>query len=202
MENIYECLKSGEWIYAGAKDFPDVGEKLSRSAEMCFEINSLPPSRSEERTGLFRRLLGSAGDSFIIHSPFRCDFGFNIHIGENFIGNFNLAILDEAPVRIGDNVMIGPNCSLVTILHAFDARQRNEGIMKAKPITVGDNVWIAANVVVLPGVEIGEGAIIGAGSVVVKSIPANSLAVGNPCRVIRTITDDDRIAPELIANTI
>ena len=138
-------------------------------------------------------LLGSVGDGVVIHSPFRCDLGFNIHIGRNFVGNFNLSILDEAEVRIGDNVFIGPNCSLITIIHAFEPEQRNAGVMAANPVTIGDNVWIAANVVVLPGVEIGDGAIIGAGSVVTKSIPANTLAAGNPCRVIREITEKDEV---------
>lgn len=134
-----------------------------------------------------REMIGSIGGRFVIHSPFRCDFGTNIHIGDNFIGNFNLAILDEAEVTIGNNVFIGPNCSLCTIVHALDAGQRNAGIMRALPITVGDDVWIAANVVVLPGVTIGRGAVIGAGSVVTKDVPAGVLAAGNPCRVIREI---------------
>lgn len=188
-----KALNDGLWIYAGAKDCPDVADALTRCADLCFSYNSLPPSRNAERNKLISSLLGSVGDGFVIHSPFRCDLGFNIHIGRNFVGNFNLSILDEAEVRIGDNVLIGPNCSLITIIHAFEPEQRNAGVMAAKPVTIGDNVWIAANVVVLPGVEIGDGAIIGAGSVVTKSIPANTLAAGNPCRVIREITEKDKV---------
>ena len=177
-------LRSGEWMNGFADDF---AEALSRCAEQCFRLNALSPLCRSEREEIVREMIGSIGGRFVIHSPFRCDFGTNIHIGDNFIGNFNLAILDEAEVTIGNNVFIGPNCSLCTIVHALDAGQRNAGIMRALPITVGDDVWIAANVVVLPGVTIGRGAVIGAGSVVTKDVPAGVLAAGNPCRVIREI---------------
>ncbi|MCI9285214.1 MAG: sugar O-acetyltransferase [Muribaculaceae bacterium] len=193
---ILSLLADGMWVHAGAKDHPEISGMLGRCADLCHEINMLKPSQGAQRQKLFRELLGSTGDTFIINSPFRCDFGFNIHIGENFIGNFNLSILDEAPVNIGRNVMIGPNCSLLTIIHAFDPAQRNDGIMKAKPITIGDDVWIAANVVILPGVTIGEGAVIGAGSVVTHSIPARVLAAGNPCKVLREITEQDVVNTE------
>lgn len=192
--DIFELLNNGDWVRAGAKDSPEVSEKLVRCADKCHEFNSLRPSMIERRRAIVEELLGSIGENFVLHSPFRCDFGFNIHIGDNFVGNFNLSILDEVSVVIGDNVMIGPNCSLVTIVHALDAHQRNEGVMMAKPIVIGDNVWIAANVVILPGVSIGDGAVIGAGSVVTKSIPGNVLAVGNPCKVVRGITDSDKVS--------
>ena len=191
--DLFECLKAGTWVYAAAKDSPEVTKALESCAEKCFELNSLSPSKTEERGALVKRLLGSVGNGFVLHSPFRCDFGFNIHVGENFVGNFNLAILDEAEVHIGNNVMIGPNCSLITITHALDAGQRADGVMRAKPIVLGDDVWLAAGVTVLPGVTIGKGSVIGAGSVVAKSIPAGVLAMGSPCRPIRPITDDDRV---------
>ncbi|MCM1151009.1 MAG: sugar O-acetyltransferase [Alistipes sp.] len=194
-EDLFELLNDGHWLHAGANDLPEVTALLQRCADTCHEINALQPSMVQRRTELFRGLLGSVGERFVIHSPFRCDFGFNIHLGENFVGNFNLSILDEAKVIVGNNVMIGPNCSLVTIVHALLPDQRNEGIMRAQPITIGNDVWIAANVVILPGVEIGDGAVIGAGSVVVRSIPAGMLAVGNPCRPLRPITAADRVVP-------
>ncbi len=180
-------LRSGEWMNGFADD---IAEALSRCAEQCFRLNALSPQCRSEREEIVREMIGSIGGRFVIHSPFRCDFGTNIHIGDNFIGNFNLAILDEAEVTIGNNVFIGPNCSLCTIVHALDAGQRNAGIMRALPITIGDDVWIAANVVVLPGVTIGRGAVIGAGSVVTKDVPAGVLAAGNPCRVIREIGEE------------
>lgn len=192
-DSLLNALNSGRWVSAAAKDCPEVADALLRCADVCHEFNMLPPSRSEKRNELLKSLLGKTGNGLTIHSPFRCDFGFNIRIGDNFVGNFNLSILDEAEVTIGDNVMIGPNCSLITITHALTAAQRNAGVMAARPITIGNNVWIAANVVVLPGVEIGEGAVIGAGSVVTKSIPANMLAAGNPCRPLRPVTDEDRV---------
>lgn len=177
-------LRSGEWMN-GFTD--DIATALSRCAEQCFRLNALSPLCRSEREEIVREMLGSIGERFVIHSPFRCDFGTNIHIGNNFIGNFNLAILDEAEVTIGDNVFIGPNCSLCTVVHAMNAGQRNAGIMRALPITIGNDVWIAANVVVLPGVTIGCGAVIGAGSVVTKDVPAGMFAAGNPCRVIKPI---------------
>lgn len=195
-EPIYECmderrgmdylsdLRSGKWVN-GFTD--DIAKGLAECEETCFRFNSLPTSQRDERNQIIRSLLGSIGDKFTIHSPFYCDFGVNIHIGENFVGNFNLTILDETDVTIGDNVFIGPNTTICTIVHALDAERRNAGIMCTRPVTIGSNVWIAANVVVLPGVTIGDGAVIGAGSVVTKDIPPRVLAVGNPCKVIRTI---------------
>ena len=187
--NIFKKLNSGVWLNAGASDSPEVSAKLQKSADICYEINNTRPSDKGTREALIRSLFGSIGKTFVIHPPFRCDFGFNIHIGENFIGNFNLSILDEAEVLIGNNVMIGPNCSLITITHALEASPRREGLMKANPIKIGDDAWLAANVTVLPGVTIGKGAVIGAGSVVTKDIPDNCVAVGNPCRVIKRINN-------------
>ena len=172
-------------MYAAAADCPEISKALLRCADACFELNAIRPSDVDKRNALLRGLLGSVGRNFVVNGPFRCDLGFNIHIGENFVGNFNLTILDEAEVRIGDNVMIGPNCTLITITHALGGDDRNAGLMRARPITIGDNAWLAAGVTVLPGVAIGEGAVIGAGSVVAKSIPPYTLAVGNPCRPLR-----------------
>ena len=185
-------MRSGEWMNGFTEE---IGRALAECEERCFRLNSLPPSERTARADIIRGLFGRIGELFIVHSPFHCDFGTNIHVGENFVGNFNLTILDEARVTIGDNVFIGPNTSLCTVTHAFHADQRNAGIMRSLPITIGDDVWIAAGVTVLPGVSIGRGAIIGAGSVVVRDIPAGVLAVGNPCKVVRPITDSDRVVP-------
>ncbi len=151
------------------------------------EINVMSPDDEGKRNELFRKIFGKINGQFIIESPFHCDYGYNIELGENFYMNVNCVILDEAKVRFGDNVFIAPNCAFYTAGHPLDMEQRNKGLEYAKPITVGNNVWIGGNGVVLPGVTIGDNCVIGAGSVVVKDIPANTLAVGNPCKVIRSL---------------
>ena len=169
---------------------------LLREREACadktYELNRLRPSQTAEREALIRSLFGKTKRNFTIVSPFYCDYGYNIEIGENFFANMNCVILDGAKVSFGDNVFIAPNCGFYTAGHPLDAERRNKGLEYAYPITVGNNVWIGANVSVLPGVSIGDNSVIGAGSVVTRSIPANVLAAGNPCRVIREITDEDK----------
>lgn len=155
--------------------------------EMCRDYNDLRPKDMAGRETLLRRLLGEVKGSILIEQPFYCDYGYNIKVGDNFYSNFNLVILDGAPVTFGDNVFIAPDCGFYTAGHPLDATERNKGLEYARPITVGNNVWIGAKVCVLPGVTIGDNCVIGAGSVVNKDIPANSLAVGNPCRVIKKI---------------
>lgn len=132
------------------------------------------------------------GKQFTINAPFWCDFGYNIEVGENFYANYGCVILDGAKVTFGDNVFVAPNCGFHTAGHPLDVEQRNQGLEYAYPITIGDNVWIGAGVTVLPGVTIGNNAVIGAGSVVNRDIPDGVVAAGNPCRVIRRITDEDR----------
>lgn len=126
-------------------------------------------------------MFGRTGGTFCIHSPFHCDFGSQISIGDDFTGNFNLTILDEAPVTIGNHIFIGPNVGIYTVTHALLPDQRNAGVMRSLPITIGDNVWIGGNCVVMQGVTIGDGTVIGAGSVVTRDIPAGVIAFGNPC---------------------
>lgn len=155
--------------------------------ELCYDYNRMRPSCTRERERLLRGLLGRCGETFTIEPSIWFDYGYNIEIGENFYSNHNLVILDGAKVVFGDNVFIAPNCSFYTATHPLDAERRNQGLEYALPITIGSNVWIGGGVTVLPGVTIGDNAVIGAGSVVVKSIPANCIAVGNPCRVIKAL---------------
>lgn len=158
-----------------------------RARELCFLIDNLNPTKNkEERAALFRELLGKT-KNFTIHRGFKCDYGVNITLGANFYANCNLVVLDCAAVTIKDNVMIGPNCSLITATHPLNAKERAKGIETAKAITIENNVWLAEGVTVLPGVTIGENSVIGAKSLVTKDIPPNVLAFGNPCRVVRTI---------------
>lgn len=161
--------------------------QLQVCKDLCYDYNLLRPSLLEEREALMRQILGHTGRQFRIEQPFHCDYGFNITIGEAFFSNFNCVILDEAAVSFGDHVFVGPNCSFYTAIHPLDAATRNTGLEYQAPITVGNSVWFGGNVTVLPGVTIGDKCVIGAGSVVTRDIPAGSLAVGNPCRVVRKI---------------
>ena len=190
MESEKAKAKAGK-LYDANNDIELVSEREA-CKEVCYELNSLRPSQKKERESIIRRLFGKTGKSFLIEQPFYCDYGYNIEIGENFYSNVNCVILDGAKVTFGDNVFVAPNCGFYTAGHALDAEQRIQGLEYAYPITIGNNVWIGAQVCVLPGVTIGDNTIIGAGSVVTKSIPANVLAVGNPCRLLRTITEADR----------
>lgn len=155
--------------------------------DLCFEYNQLPPSQKEDRASLLRILLGKMGKTFLIEQPFYCDYGYNIEVGENFYANFNCTILDGAKVTFGDNVFIAPGCGFYTAGHPLDVKQRNLGLEYAYPIKIGNNVWIGAQCIILPGITIGDNTVIGAGSVVTKDIPANVVAVGNPCRIIKQL---------------
>lgn len=177
-------------LYDANRDAELLAERAA-CADITHRLNSLSPSRSEERAGILRGLLGKAGKCFTIISPFFCDYGYNIEIGENFFMNFNCVILDAAKVRFGDNVFVAPNCGFYTAGHPLDVRRRNMGLEYARPIRVGDNVWIGAHACVLPGVDIGDNSVIGAGSVVTENVPGGVLAAGNPCRIIRELTAED-----------
>lgn len=170
--------------------------------ELCRQYNALPESEKERRAAILKELLPHMDGTGYIQGPILVDYGDNMFVGKNFFANFNFTVLDCGMVTIGDNVMFGPNCTLVTAMHPFVAEERNYRIKEdgtpytveySKPVTVGDDCWIASNVTVIGGVRIGKGCVIGAGSVVTRDIPDNSLAVGNPCRVIRKITEKDKL---------
>ena len=167
-------------------------EERIRCKDLCHDFNQLKPSQIKEQSEILKQILGETKEQFVITAPFWCDYGYNIEIGENFYTNHNCIILDAAKVTFGDNVFIAPNCGFYTAGHPLDAEQRNQGLEYAYPITVGNNVWIGGNVTVLPGVTIGDDTVIGSGSVVTKDIPSGVIAVGNPCKVIRTITESDK----------
>ncbi len=173
-------------IYDANYDSQLIAERLE-CKEMCRDYNDLRPKDNDGRNRLLHKLLGEISGDILIEQPFYCDYGYNIKVGKNFYANFNLVILDGAPVTFGDNVFIAPNCGFYTAGHPVDAVERNKGLEYARPITVGNDVWIGAHVCVLPGVTIGDNCVIGAGSVVTKDIPSGSVAVGNPCKVIKKI---------------
>lgn len=154
---------------------------------LCHKYNSISPEMMGTRQDLLKRILFKTKSIFLIEQPFMCDYGYNIEIGENFYSNHNLLILDEEKVIFGDDVLIGPNCSFFTSLHPLAPDLRRKGVKRAKPIKIGNNVWICGNVTVLAGVSIGDNSVIGAGSVVAEDIPANTLAVGIPCKVIKSL---------------
>ena len=169
-----------------------LSEERLENKKRIYQYNHLPPEQWNEQVDLLKRILGKIGDEVYIEPPFHCDYGYNIEVGENFYANYNLVILDVGKVRIGKNVMFAPNVSIYTAGHPVHPDSRNSGYEYGIDITIGDNVWIGGNVCVLPGVKIGDNVVIGAGSVVTKDLPDNVIAVGNPCRVIRKITKEDR----------
>ena len=152
----------------------------------CWSSNGV-----KQQTERLRAILGRMGENVTILPPFHCDYGSNISVGDNFFANYNLIVLDVAPVTFGNNVFIAPNAAVYTAGHPVHYKARNSMYEYGIPITVGDNVWIGGNVVICPGVNIGSGSVIGAGSVVLKDVPENVIAAGNPCKVIREITDED-----------
>lgn len=186
----WEKAQSG-YLYDANYDEEIVKARM-KCADLCYEFNNCKPSETQKQNELLHQILGAINGEIVVTAPFYCDYGFNISVGKNFYTNHNCTILDGAKVEFGDNVFIAPNCVFSTAGHAIDAKQRGNGLEIALPIKVGSNVWIGANVSVLPGVIIGDNTIIGAGSVVNKDIPAGVIAVGNPCRVLREITEEDK----------
>ena len=157
----------------------------------CHEYNLILPSEIKKREECIKTIIPNIGAGFQMEQPFHCDFGYNIQSGCNFYSNYNLVILDEAKVTIGDYVFIAPDCGIYTAGHPINARQRNEGLEYAKPVTIGSHVWIGGGVKIMPGVTIGNNVVIGSGSVVTKNIPDGVVAVGNPCKVLREISEED-----------
>lgn len=167
-------------------------EERIENAKRIYEYNNLPPERWDERSCLIKKILGKTGENIDIQAPFHCDYGYNIEVGENFFANYNLVILDVGKVRIGNNAQIAPNVSIYTAGHPIHPDSRNSGYEYGIDITIGDNVWIGGNTCIMPGVKIGKNVVIGAGSVVTKDIPDDVIAFGNPCKVVRNITEEDR----------
>ena len=180
-----EKILSG-MVYSAIDD--QLLKELNEVKEIIHEYNALKPSQTLRRFQILKDLLGHvADDEIIVNQPFYCDYGKQIRVGKRFFANFNLTVLDEARVTIGDDCFIGPNVSIYTACHSTDPVERNTRREWAEPVTIGDNVWIGGSVTILPGVTIGSNVTIGAGSVVTRDIPDNVVAVGNPCKVIKNL---------------
>ena len=168
-----------------------VMEEQRKTRKILRELNTVDPSDFDRIGEIVEKLLEKSHKAFI-NPPFYCDYGFHIEVGENFFANYNCTIIDVAKVKIGDNCQLAPNVSIYTAGHPVHPDSRNSLYEYGIGVTIGDNVWIGGNTVILPGVHIGSNTVIGAGSVVTKDIPDWVIAAGNPCRVIRKITEDDR----------
>ncbi|MFL1378486.1 sugar O-acetyltransferase [Nocardiopsis protaetiae] len=162
-----------------------------RRTDLVFEYNRTPPGEDARRRALLRGIFGSVGERTVLNPPFHAAFGSNVHIGDDFFGNANISFVDDVEIRIGDGVMIAPNVTLATTGHPVHPERRVDLARFSEPIVIEDRVWIGANAVVLPGVRIGHGSVIGAGSVVSRDVPAMVVAVGVPCAVVRPVTDAD-----------
>ena len=168
-------------------------EPMIKADLLTKRLNSLPISEQEDILKTIKELFGSVGKNPSISAGFHCDLGYNIRVGDNFYAGYNCVMLDYAEIKIGDNCLIGPNVGIYTTGHNLDPVNRYKSGF-AKPIKIGNNVWIGGNACIMPGVKIGDNSVIGAGSVVTKDIPSGVIAAGNPCKVIRNITEKDKIS--------
>lgn len=169
----------------------EVLEQQKRARRLTQELNTADRSDFDKIGAIVKELLGKSDGAFL-NPPFYCDYGFNIEVGKNFYANYNCTILDVGKVTIGDNCQLAPNVAIYTAGHPVHPDSRNSAYEYGIPVSIGDNCWIGGNSVICPGVKIGNNVIIGAGSVVTKDIPDWAIAAGNPCKVIRMITDEDR----------
>ncbi|CAM3144630.1 sugar O-acetyltransferase [Streptobacillus ratti] len=192
-----EKLEHGFWYDANYDK--ELLDKRIEAESLCFSLNQTNPKEIEKREDIMKNLLPNKGKDITILSPFYTDYGYNCVIGDFTFINHNAYLMDCATIKIGTHCFIGPNCGMYTAIHPLLANERNKGLEKAKPITIGDNVWIGADVTILPGVTIGSNSVIGAKSIVTKDIPDSVIAIGNPCKVLRKITEQDSIVNELLS---
>ncbi|QEA31089.1 sugar O-acetyltransferase [Secundilactobacillus malefermentans] len=166
---------------------PEVAKRKARAARLCQEFNDISATDPEAQTSKIKEILGSTGERVSVQANFNCDNGKNIHVGEDFLSNYNLTIIDIAPVTMGHNVMIGPNVDIYTVNHPMTAEGRSKYLAQATPVTIGDDVWIGGKVAIMPGVTVGSNVVIAAGAVVTKDVPDNTLVGGVPARKIKSL---------------
>ncbi|EOL47160.1 hypothetical protein RV11_GL002682 [Enterococcus phoeniculicola] len=184
-EEIFKKMHSGEIYFENA----ETGSLQKKFNEILYDFNQVRPSDEKEKQQLMKQLFASVGEGVYIEQPLRANWGANTHLGNHVYANFNLTLVDDTRIEIGDNVMIGPNVTLAAGTHPLNPELRVKKAQYNLPVVIGENVWLGAGVIVLPGVTIGKNSVIGAGSVVTKDVPENVLAFGTPCVVQKTITE-------------
>lgn len=183
-----ERMVAGELYFAGEGS---LRESMLRTRRLLRQYNRMPEDRIQERELLLRRMLGKMGSNVWIETPFRCDYGSQIFIGSRFFANYDCIFLDVCPITIGDDVLFGPRVCVYTACHPMDPEVRASGLEYGKPVTIGNRVWVGGNTVINPGVTIGNDVVIGSGSVVTRDLPDKVVAVGNPCRILREVNEED-----------
>lgn len=184
--DIFKKMKSGE-MYNSTE--PELLEIQAKANQRVFDYNHTPLYEKEKKQALLRDIFASVGENVHIETPFNANWGINTSLGKNFYANFNMSLVDDTDIIIGDYVKFGPNCVLTTASHPIDPELRKQAYQFNRPIVIADNVWLGSNVVVFGGVSIGENSVIGAGSIVTRDVPANVVAYGNPCQVIRSVNE-------------
>ncbi len=172
-------------------DDPELVADRERARELTDQYNRTTPDDPDRRRRLLADLLGGLGDGCHVEPPFRCDYGYNIHVGENVYVNFDCVVLDACRVEIGRDCDVGPGVHIYTATHPLDSADRAAGVESAAPVTVGDNVWLGGQAVLNPGVTVGDNAVVGSGAVVTSDVPANVVVAGNPATVIRDLDADE-----------
>ena len=189
MTDTRERMKDGRLYFCTDEE---IANEQLKCLDLLYDYNQTRPTEQAKRRELLKVLLAEVGENCYIEPPLHANWGRNTHLGSNVYANFNLTLVDDTDVYIGDSVMIGPNVTIATAGHPIDPELRRKVAQFNIPVRIGNNVWIGAGAIILPGITVGDDSVIGAGSIVTKDIPAGVVAVGNPCRVLRPICDRDR----------
>ncbi len=190
MTKMKDRLHTGELYLPGDEE---IMTEQTKCLERLYDFNMTRPSEGERRAAMLKEMLAEVGEGCYVEPPFHANFGgAHVHFGKGVYANYNFTVVDDTHIYVGDHTMFGPNVTLATAGHPILPELREQGYQYNMPIHIGKNCWLGAGVIVLPGITIGDNSVIGAGSVVTKDIPANVVAVGNPCRVLREINERDR----------
>ena len=190
---VEELIRSGALYSCTVEnDDPEMAARRMACKELLFDFNNTRPSEIQKRDSMIRRVFAEMGENCYLEPPVYANWGNHVHVGNNFYANFSLTLVDDADIYIGNDVMIAPNVVIATAAHPINPDLREQVYQYNLPVHIGNRVWIGAGAIILPGVTIGDNSVIGAGSVVTKDIPAGVVAVGNPCRVMRTISAQDK----------